>query len=120
VAKQGDCLAGSTACADLEPFDIDFANFRGAAAKRSRAARRARKNPMTARKRVLPPPPKPARPRRRRGAQPGNKNSLKTGSFTRDIRALKADVWAYIRRSHALVEECERILDKLSRDGAKR
>ena len=65
---------------------------------------------MTARKRILPPPPKPAGVPRGRGGQPSNRNAWKHGKFTHEIRALKADVWAYLRRSHELIAELDRLL----------
>lgn len=60
---------------------------------------------MPARKRILPPPPKPARVPRKRGGQPGNVNALKRGDFTRDRIELYAVIRLHIRRSRALVAE---------------
>ena len=103
AAKQGDCRARSMACADFERFDVEFGSFAIHAAKTA-----GTKHRMTARKRILPPPPKPARAPRRRGGQLGNRNAWKHGKFTGDIRALKADVWAYLRSCRALLEEVDR------------
>ena len=64
---------------------------------------------MTARKRILPPPAKPPRVRHKRGGQPGNENSLRHGRFTREIRTLKADVWAFSRRARVLIEEAKQL-----------
>jgi hypothetical protein len=49
------------------------------------------------RKRVLVPPSP-----RRRGAPLGNRNALKHGRFTRERRALNAEVRAYIKKTRAL------------------
>jgi hypothetical protein len=62
---------------------------------------------MTARKRILSPPPKRQRVRHKRGGQPGNENAFKHGRFTHEIRALKADVWAFTRRVRVLIEEAK-------------
>ena len=59
---------------------------------------------MTARKRILPAPPKPARIRHKRGGQPGNANALKHGGFTQDRLDFYAAVRAHIRRGRALVQ----------------
>ena len=45
-------------------------------------------------------------PRARRGAPAGNPNALKHGKFTRERRALLAEIRAYIRRGRALVAQC--------------
>jgi hypothetical protein len=39
----------------------------------------------------------------KRGAQPGNQNAYKHGKYTREIRALCADVRAHIRRGRELL-----------------
>ena len=41
----------------------------------------------------------------RRGAPPGNKNALKHGKYTRERRALLAEVRAYIWRGRALIAQ---------------
>jgi hypothetical protein len=46
--------------------------------------------------------PTPASPRKR-GAPPGNKNALKHGKRTREMRALRADIRAHIQRGRALL-----------------
>lgn len=42
---------------------------------------------------------------RRRGAPLGNKNALKHGRFTREMKALRAEIRAHIYRSRALVRQ---------------
>ena len=44
--------------------------------------------------------------RARRGAPPGNSNALKHGKFTRERRALLAEVRAHIRCGRALIAQC--------------
>ncbi len=39
----------------------------------------------------------------KRGAQPGNKLALKHGKYTRERRALLADIRAHIRKTRALL-----------------
>ena len=56
------------------------------------------------RKRVLVPPSS----RRRRGAPCGNQNAYKHGKFTRERRALYADIRAYVREGRVLMEELRR------------
>jgi hypothetical protein len=58
-------------------------------------------------KRVLVPPAlrPPRRTGRRRGAPPGNANAFKHGKFTRERRALYADIRSYVRKTRALTNE---------------
>ena len=56
-------------------------------------------------KKLLLPRPTPAK--RKRGGQPGNRNALKHGKFTREIYALRRDVRAHILRGRALIAQLE-------------
>lgn len=49
--------------------------------------------------------PRRAKAPRKRGAQPGNRNALQHGKYIRELRALRADIWAHIRRSREILNE---------------
>ena len=49
--------------------------------------------------------PRRAKPPRKRGAQPGNRNAYKHGSYVKELIALRADVRAHIRRGREILSE---------------
>ena len=40
---------------------------------------------------------------RRRGAQPGNRQALKTGLYTAEVRAIRGQIWQWQRTTRALL-----------------
>ena len=49
--------------------------------------------------------PRRAKAPRKRGAQPGNRNALQHGKYIRELRTLRADIWAHIRCSREILNE---------------
>ncbi len=47
---------------------------------------------------------------RKRGGQPGNPNALKTGWNTAHSKALRSEIWAWRRRTTALLKLAEEVL----------
>ena len=52
---------------------------------------------------------------RKRGGQLGNRNAIKHGKYARELLALKAEIRAYIRETHAFLAECTPHLFKQAR-----
>ena len=48
-------------------------------------------------------PEKPAAPRRRRGGQPGNRNAVKTGAETAQMRAMRKRIWDWRKQSRRVL-----------------
>ena len=49
--------------------------------------------------------PRRAKPPRKRGAQPGNRNAYKHGKYIKELIALRADIRAHIRRGREILSE---------------